>query len=166
MSLLAMAAQPLLFEAMAANTVYTRRGTVRTHTKDMVIEYIQAFAAPGERILVYPYGSTYYYMTETYSPSRYEYHQPGMHSDQQVHEMLSEFSAHPTRIVLYEPAFADHIPEAWPNTPAAALVRDPMADYIVRKYRACAMLTAATSWHFLFMVRKDLTCPNREKPSP
>ncbi len=166
MSLLAMAAQPLLFEAMAANTVYTRRGTVRTHTKDMVIEYIQAFAAPGERILVYPYGSTYYYMTETYSPSRYEYHQPGMHSDQQVQEMLSEFSAHPTRIVLYEPAFADHIPEAWPNTPAAALVRDPMADYIVRKYRACAMLTAATSWHFLFMVRKDLTCPNREKPSP
>jgi Dolichyl-phosphate-mannose-protein mannosyltransferase len=163
-SLLAMAAQLLVFQASANTMVATRRGVIAMHAKDMLIDYIQSFTAPGEKILVYPYGSSYYYLTQTYSPTRYEFYQPGMHTDQQLHEMLAEFSAHPTRIVLFEPAFADHIPEAWPNTPVSALVRDPMADYIVREYRVCAMLDSATNWHFLFMVRKDLACPTAEKP--
>ena len=164
-SLLAMAAQLLVFQASPNTLVATRRGVIAMHAKDMLIDYIQSFAAPGEKILVYPYGSSYYYLTQTYSPTRYEFYQPGMHTDQQLQEMLAEFSAHPTRIVLYEPGFADHIPEGWPNTPAAALVSDPMADYIVREYRGCVMLDSATNWHFLFMVRKDLACPTAEKPS-
>jgi hypothetical protein len=163
MSLLAMAAQSLAFQALADNVVVTRRGIVHMRSNDMVIDHIQAFASPGERILVYPYQATYYYLTQTYSPTRFEFYQPGMHTDQQVQEMLAEFSAHPTRIVLYEPAFHDHIRDSWPNTPASALVRDPMADYIMREYRGCVTLDSATSWHFLFMVRKDLTCPDADR---
>ena len=164
MSLLALAAQ-LLFQARADNSVVTRRGAVTMQTKDTVIEYVQAHVAPGEQILIYPYQSTYYYLTQTYSPTRFDFYQPGMHTDRQLQEMLAEFSAHPTRAVLYQPAFADHMHEAWPNTPPSAFARDAMADTIMREYRECITLTSPTNWRFLFMVRRDLTCPNGARPS-
>ena len=160
MSLLAMAAH-LLFQTRADHSVVTRRGSVTMKTKDTAIEYVQTHVAPGERILIYPYQSTYYYLTQTYSPTRFDFYQPGMHTDQQLQEMLTEFSAHPTRVVLYEPAFAEHIHEAWPNTPASAFARDAMADYIMREYRGCITLSS----QILFMVRRDLACPDGEGPS-
>jgi len=160
MSLLAMAAH-LLFQTRADHSVVTRRGAVTMHKKDTAIEYVQAHVAPGERILIYPYQSTYYYLTQTYSPTRFDFYQPGMHTDRQLHEMLAEFSAHPTRVVLYEPAFADHMHEAWPNTPPSAFARDAMADYIMREYRGCITLSS----QILFMVRGDLACPDGERPS-
>ena len=164
LSLLAEASQ-LLFQAGTGQPVFTRRGNITMKKRDEVIERVQDFVVPGERILIYPYLSTYYYLTETYSPTRYEYYQPGMHTFQQLDEMVAEFSANPTRFVLYEPNFAEHIHEAWPNTPAAALARDPMADYIRHEYRACATFNSSTDWHFVFMARKNLACPNVERNS-
>ncbi len=158
-SLFAMAGQTLLFQATAHIPVTSRRGTFYLGNNDMVINFVQANVAPGEHTLFYPYMATYYYLTATYSPTRFEFQQPGMHSPEQVQEMLKEFAAHPTRIVLYEPAFSDHIHDAWPNTPARDLVQDPMADYIARNYKACSTLTSTNNWHFLAMVRKDLACP-------
>ena len=160
MSLLALAAH-LLFQTRADRSVVTRRGTVTMQTKDTAIEYVQAHVAPGERILIYPYQSSYYYLTQTYSPTRFDFYQPGMHTDQQLQEMLAEFSAHPTRVVLYEPAFAGHIHEAWPNTPPGAFARDAMADYIMSEYRGCMTLSS----QILFMVRRDLACPDGERPA-
>ena len=159
-SLLAMGAQGFIFQAMSSNNVLTRRGSVEMGTKDMVIDYIQAHVPPKETILFYPYMATYYYLTETYSPTRFEFSQPGMHTYEQVEQMQREFSAHPTRYVLYEPAFPDHIHDSWPNTPAEALARDPMADYIAQRYRPCLVLNSATNWHFLFMARHDVGCPS------
>jgi 4-amino-4-deoxy-L-arabinose transferase-like glycosyltransferase len=160
MSLLAMAAQ-VLFQARGDNRVVTRRGTLTMQTKDAVIEYVQAHVPPGERILIYPYQPTYYYLTQTYSPTRFDFYQPGMHTDQQLQEMLADFSAHPTPVVLYEPAFANHIHEAWPNTPPGAFAHDAMADYILREYRGCITLSS----QILLMARSDLGCPNGERPS-
>ncbi len=164
MSLLALAAE-LLFSTRSDNGVVTRRGAITTQGRDTVIEYVQAHVAPGERILIYPYQSAYYYLTQTYSPTRFDFYQPGMHTKQQMNEILSGFSVHPTRVVLYEPSFADHIHDSWPNTPASALIRDPMADYIVREYRICTTLSSPDNWHFLFMVRRGLPCPHEERPS-
>ena len=130
-------------------------------TRDPVIEYVQGHVAPAEQILIYPYQSTYYYLTETYSPTRFDFYQPGMHTVQQLQEMLADFSAHPTRVVLYEPAFASHIHEAWPNTPPSAFAHDAMADYIMREYRECITLSS----QFLLMVHRDVTCPDGERPS-
>jgi 4-amino-4-deoxy-L-arabinose transferase-like glycosyltransferase len=161
MSLLAVAAQ-VLFQGRTDHSVVTRRGDIGVQRPDTVIGYVQDHVAAGERMLVYPYQSTYYYLTETYSPTRFDFYQPGMHTEQQLQEMLAEFSAHPTRVVLYEPGFADHMLEAWPNTPASAFSRDALAEYIMREYRGCTSLGP----QILFMVRKDLSCPNGERPSP
>ena len=124
-----------------------------------MIDFIQEHTKKGDAILVYPYQSTYYYLTQTYSPTRFDFCQPGMHSYEQLREMVAEFSAHPTKLVLYEPAYPDHIHDAWPNTPARDLVRDPMADYIAKEYKACRTLTSSNNWHFVILVQKDLQCP-------
>ena len=155
-----MGAQGFIFQAMSTNKVETRRGTLEMGAKDMVVDYIQAHVPAGETILFYPYMATYYYLTETYSPTRFEFSQPGMHTYEQVEQMQREFSAHPTRYMLYEPAFPDHIHDSWPNTPAEALSRDPLATYIAQHYRPCRVLNSATNWHFLFMARHDVGCPS------
>ncbi len=161
MSLLARAAQSLL-STPAPQTVNSRRGAIIMDAPDEVISYVQAHVAPQERILIYPYQPTYYYLTQTYSPTRFDFYQPGMHTEQQLQEMLAELSAYPTRAVLYQPRFTEHLRKAWPNTPPSAIARDVMAEYIVREYQPCATLSS----EIVFMVRKDLTCPNAGRPSP
>src|SRR2546427_8296869 len=59
----------------ASNQVVTRRGLVTVPKQDTVIDYVQAHVHAGESILVYPYLPLYYYLTETFSSSRYEYFQ-------------------------------------------------------------------------------------------
>jgi hypothetical protein len=157
MSLIAMAAQTL-FSARGSYSVATRRGEITMSRPDHVIPYVQARVAPGERIMIYPYNSTYYYLTGTYSPTGFDFYQPGMHTQEQLQEMLAEFSAHPTPVVLYEPEFNKHLLDAWPNTPPGALVRDALADFIQREYRVCASLGSPSQLQFLLMVRRDLIC--------
>lgn len=157
-SLLTMAGA-LLLRLNVGKTIATRRGTLTTHSGEDIIEYVQARVDPGERMLVYPYDSIYYYLTNTYSPTRYEYYQPGMHTRQQAEEMVADLSANPVRFVLYDPSFVEHLQVPWPNTPAGAFAYDPVADYIVREYHTCATLSSAIEWKFQFMVPRGNACP-------
>jgi hypothetical protein len=150
----------LLLRAVNAPYIQeTRRGGVTTPGQDTVIEYVQAHVAPGEKILVYPYLPLYYYLTGTFSATRYDYFQPGMHTVQQSQDIVSGISSQRVRVVLFESSFADKIPSSWPATPTKAIASDPVADYLLANYRACAVLRSTTGWRFLFMLRKDLACP-------
>jgi 4-amino-4-deoxy-L-arabinose transferase-like glycosyltransferase len=138
----------------------TRRGTLKTDGSDHVLAYVQDHVPPGQKMLVYPYLPLYYYLTDTYSPSRYEYLMPAMHTPQQFQEMADELAADRTRVVLFEPSFREKIIAGFPSaTPEMLAARDPVEDYIVTHYRPCASLTSQDFWRFLFMVRKDLPCP-------
>jgi hypothetical protein len=148
---------PLLMRAVRAPyKVETRRGVITMSAKDTVVEYIQAHVAPGETILVYPYLPLYYYLTETYSPTRYEYFQPGMNTNDQSQEIVAQLASERVRWVLFESSFAEKIPHSWPGTPLTAIANDPVADYIVRNYRTCRILKSPEDWRFQFMIRKDL----------
>ncbi len=137
----------------------TRRGQITLPERDNVLGYMQAHVEPGETILVYPYLPLYYYLTATFSPSRYEYFQPGMNTPEQAQGMLSQLAATRVRVVLFEPGFPQKIPTSWPGTPLSAIAKDPVTDYILREYRSCKILQSANNWRFLFMVRKDAPCP-------
>jgi hypothetical protein len=151
---------PLLMRALhASEKIETRRGVIAAPAKDAVLAYLQTRVAAGETILVYPYLPLYYYLTATYSPGRYEYFQPGMHTPQQANEMLSELKAKRAGVVLFEVSFWEKISNSWPSTPVSAIAHDPLATYIQRQYRSCQLLNSAADWRFLFMVRKDLPCP-------
>lgn len=163
-SLLTMGAA-LLVRTRANNHLITRRGLITTQLRDEVEPYIERHVPAGEQILIYPYQPTYYFLTRTNNPTRFEYYQAGMHTPAQLENMLSDLRMHPVRVVLYDSSFGDHIRVSWPNTPASALASDAVADYIAREYRACRWLDSASSvsspghFKFLFMIRKDLPCP-------
>jgi 4-amino-4-deoxy-L-arabinose transferase-like glycosyltransferase len=150
---------PLLGARAAHNQVATRRGIVTTGEKDTVVDYVQARVPAGETILVYPYLSLYYYLTGTFSPGRYDYFQPGMHTREQADEIVRELATRRVRVVLFEINFSDKVSHSWPGTPLTAIAEDPVADYIARNYHLCRVLTSPAGWRFLFMVRGDLVCP-------
>jgi 4-amino-4-deoxy-L-arabinose transferase-like glycosyltransferase len=153
-------AMPLLLRVTnLRGQVHTRRGTITVPKDDTVIQYVQAQVAPGETMLVYPYLPLYNYLTDTVSPSRYEYFQPGMNTPEQAREIISQLAAKHVRAVLLEPGFADKIPTSWPGTPVSAVVNDPIANAILHDYRSCRILTSPSDWIFLLMMRKDLPCP-------
>jgi hypothetical protein len=139
--------------------IETRRGLVTGSAPDTVLSYTQAHMPAGSKILVYPYLPLYYYLTATYSPTRFEYLQPGMYSRNQDDEAIQEIQASRTRTVLFELGFNQKIAASWPNTPIQDIANDPVGDYILAHYRSCKVLRSAAGWPFLFMVAKDAACP-------
>jgi 4-amino-4-deoxy-L-arabinose transferase-like glycosyltransferase len=151
---------PLLMRAARAPyKITTPRGTVETSTRETVLEYARYKVNSGETILVYPYLPLYYFLTETFSPSPYDYFQPGMNTPQQAEQVLGELKSKQVRVVLLESSFVEKIPTSWPGTPLSAIGQDPVGNYIQREYRTCHILQSPERWRFLFMVRKDLSCP-------
>lgn len=151
---------PLLMRAVTApHKLTTRRGALTTTARDTVIDYVQARVQPGEPMLVYPYLPLYNYLTETSSPTRYEYFQPGMNTTQQAKEMVADLASRRVPWVLFEPSFSEKIPNSWPGTPMNASLTDPVADYVATHYRPCAVLNSPSNWHFLFMIPKEAECP-------
>jgi 4-amino-4-deoxy-L-arabinose transferase-like glycosyltransferase len=156
-SLLAIA---VLFAALGAHdSNATRRGKIRSRAPDTVIEYVQAHAFPGQKLLIYPYLPLYNYLTDTQSPSRLDYFQPGMNTPAQAQEIIRSLQAQQVRSVLFEPSFADKIPSSWPETPLSAIANDPVADYILHNYRSCKFLKSPLGWQFEYMLRRDQPCP-------
>jgi len=163
-ALLALSAAALLRSVNAPVRAETRRGAINLPARDTVLDYVQAQIPAGETILVYPYLPLYYYLTDTYSPARYDYLQPGMHTIEQARAMVSQIDSHRPQVVLLEPSFAEKIPTSWPATPESAIASDPVTDYILQNYRSCKVLKSSRNWRFLFMVRKEAACPSGANP--
>jgi 4-amino-4-deoxy-L-arabinose transferase-like glycosyltransferase len=149
----------LLNATGARNRIATRRGAITTGESDTVINYLQSNLAPGQQLLVYPYLPLYNYLTMTRSPSRHLYFQPGMNTPEQGQEIVISLASQRSRAVLFEPWFAEKIPNSWPETHLGAIARDSIADYIVRNYQVCKMLNSPEGWRFHYMVRKGQACP-------
>jgi 4-amino-4-deoxy-L-arabinose transferase-like glycosyltransferase len=144
----------------------TRRGTLRVQREDSVVKFTQANTPAGSSIFVYPYLPLYYFLTATFCPTRFEYLQPGMHTHAQEEEAIREISADRTPVVLWELGFSEKISNSWPNTPLRYVFDAPVADYLTSEYHSCRVLNSAAGWRFLYMVRKDLKCPDSpKKPS-
>ena len=146
----------------AKTVIETRRGVVLAKSSDDILAYVQTQVPAGSRILVYPYLPLYYYLTATFSPTSFDYLQPGMHTHQQEQEVIHQVSADRTSVIVFQPSFNDSIAASWPKTSLASLASDPVADYILANYRPCRVLVSAFEWdwRFVFMVRKDLACPD------
>ena len=149
---------PLLADLSASNEVTTRRGVLKAIEKDSVVNYVQQHVPAGETILIYPYLPLYYDVTDTFSPTRYDYFQPGMHTKEEADEIIGELGSRRVKTVLFEISFPEKIPHAWPGSPLSAIIDDPVADYLVRNYRTCSTLKSPMNWYFIFMIRRDLAC--------
>jgi hypothetical protein len=108
-------------------------------------------------MLVYPYLPLYNYLTETRSPSRFDYFQPGMNTSAQAQDILSSLQTSDAPVLL-EPWFAEKIATSWPQTSIQSIAGDPVADYIAKNYRICKLLESPEGWRFQFMVRRETVC--------
>ena len=150
----------VLFAAIGMNKrIETRRGLVLTGSKETVIDYVQARLAPGSELLVYPYLPLYNYLTNTHSPAPYDYFQPGMNTHEQAEQIMTSLRSS-SAPVLFESGFSEKIANSWPGTSIAAIVDDPVGDYIARNYRICKVLASAEGWQFQFMAKKGVPCPD------
>ena len=149
----------LLASTGSHNWLQTRRGLVTTGAPDSVMPFIQTQVPPGDKLLVYPYLPLYNYFTDTISPSRYDFFQPGMNTPEQAQEIIKSLQETNTRSVLFEPWFPEKFANSWPETPVSAIAHDPVADYISKNFRICEMLESPEHWRFHYMVRKGLPCP-------
>jgi hypothetical protein len=143
----------------AHTLLHTRRGILRAKAPDPALQELQARTRPGQKIFLYPYQPLYYYLTSTFSPTQYEYLQPGMHTPEQFAEVIRQVAEDRTPLIVYQPSFSDILALNWPATSTKILAqRDPLAEYILPGYRACTARPALQSWQMVFMVRKDLSC--------
>ena len=148
----------VLFAATGArNHVETRKGMIATGTTETGIDYIQSHVAPKGQLTIYPYLPLYNYLTDTRSPSRFDYFQPGMNTPEQAQSIISSLVTSKAP-VLFEPAFAEKIANSWPGTPIQAVAKDAVADFIVRNYRICQTLRSPEGWRFQFMVKREMPC--------
>jgi hypothetical protein len=141
----------------SSNRIPTGRGDLRTGEKETVLPYLIAHNS-GQQLLVYPYLPLYNYLTETRSPSRYDFFQPGMNTPEQAQEIIGSLKSRGVP-VLFEPWFSEKFANSWPGTRLGAIANDPVADHIARNYRVCAMLMSASGWRFHYMVEKETSCP-------
>ena len=144
----------------AKSVIRTRRGVLLGKSSDAVVSYLDAHVPAGSKILVYPYMPIFYYLTATFSPTRFEYIQPGMHTRRQLREVIQEVSRDGTPAVLLDLSFVEKIPPSWPSTPLRDIAYDPVTDFILSHYHPCKLLVsgAGDSWRYEFMVRNGLPC--------
>ena len=136
----------------------TRRGLLRVPRENQTIEFIQRRFQAGSPLLIHPYFPLYSYLTNTFSPLPYDYLQPGMHTQAQFEVGVARLKTLRPAAILYEPDFVGKIPAAWPRTPLTRMVQDPVADYVLKNYRACAVFDRDSRAPFVLMVRKDIPC--------
>jgi len=151
----------LLATTGAHQTLQTVRGEIITGELDTVVPYLQTHTKAGDEFLVYPYLPLYNYLTGTRSPSRYDYFQPGMNTREQAADIIHSLEWKHVNAVLIEPSFAEKFANSWPETPLSTVANDPVMDYLVRNFIACALLQSPEQWRFEYMVRKDTRCPQR-----
>lgn len=136
----------------------TRRGVVFTSTKETVIQAVQMRIPPGDELLVYPYLPLYNYLTATHSPANLDFFQAGMNTPEQAQDIIDSLQDRKTRWILFDPEFLTRIPYVWPHTPITTIANDPIADYIVRNYETCKVLSSGASLNFQLMALKTKGC--------
>jgi hypothetical protein len=151
----------VLKAAAPATKTKTRRGVVRLAYPDEVLAYVEKNGNEGQQMYVHPYQALYSFLCGTVNPTHINFLQPGMSTADQYEATVDDLAANRTPVVLFDPNFADKISATWPSTPAEALAKDPVADYLLRHYSVCQFLNSnpRREWSFYYMVRNDLACP-------
>src|SRR5204863_8404561 len=112
------------------------RGNITVDGADHSLESVQRSVTRGEKIFVYPYEPLYYYLSGTFSVTRYDFLQPGMHTREQFQESWRALDAERPRVVLFDTKFYERLTWISPNASVTLVTaKDPVTDYIFAQYR-------------------------------
>jgi len=92
-------------------------GNVHGKPADLeILTSIQARVTRSDTLFVFPYRPLLYFVTGAHNPTRYSFLQPGMFSDKDEAEVLSELRARPPRWVFYTQVSPDSYLRIWPGS--------------------------------------------------
>lgn len=142
-------------------SIRTRRGILKAEHESAPLNYLMANTKSGEKVMIYPYASILYFLTDTYSPGRFDYLQPGVHTREQFEESVRHVAADRTPLVFYNLGFFSNLlPESWPSTPPEAIAEEPFRNLLISRYRPCAVIGSGRGLFVAFW-RKDIPCPQK-----
>jgi len=96
---------------------------------------IQARVAPSDTLFVFPYRPLLYFVTGAHNPTRYSFLQPGMFSERDEMEALSELRAHPPRWVIYTHVSPESYLRIWPSSDPRRLQVPAIEAFLHENYR-------------------------------
>jgi hypothetical protein len=99
-----------------------------------VLAMIQARVKPSDTLFVFPYRPLLYFVTGAHNPTRYSFLQPGMFSDKDESEALSELRAHPPQWVFYTHVPPEAYLRIWPGSDPRRLQMADIEDFLRENY--------------------------------
>jgi len=104
-------------QRLRETTRVTSVGRVHGSQADLdVLATIQARVKSSDTLFVFPYRPLLYFVTGAHNPTRYSFLQPGMFSDQDESDALSELRAHPPQWVFYTQVPPEAYLRIWPGS--------------------------------------------------
>ncbi len=80
----------------------TRRGTVRTFTRDTALQFLNEVVPAGEQVFIYPYLPMYYFLADVENPTRYSILMYNINTDAQFQETIAALERNKVRYVLWD----------------------------------------------------------------
>lgn len=116
--------------AMGAHITATRVGNVAAAGVgfDQALKFLNTHVSPGEKILVYPYCPTYYFLSATTNPTPYSFLMYNYNTPAQFQEVIDTLDKRRVRYVVWEATFLSNADKNFPGMlPASpkALIMEP-----------------------------------------
>jgi hypothetical protein len=122
-------------ERFRETTRVTNVGTIHGKLADLdVLAMIQSRVKPSDTLFVFPYRPMLYFITGAHNPTRYSFLQPGMFSDKDELEALSELRAHPPQWVFYTHVPPEAYLRIWPGSDPRRLQMAGIEDFLRENY--------------------------------
>ena len=100
-----------------------------------VLATIQARVKPSDSLFVFPMRPLLYFVTGARNPTRYSFLQPGMFSDKEESEALTELRAQPPRWVFYTAVPKEAYLRIWPGSDPRKLKMASIEDFLQENYQ-------------------------------
>ncbi|MCU1339951.1 MAG: hypothetical protein JWO19_5532 [Bryobacterales bacterium] len=135
-SCLTVSIQQRLRETLRETTRASGVGSVHGQKADLdTLAMIQARVTPSDTIFVFPYRPLLYFVTGAHNPTRYSFLQPGMFSEKDESEALSELRAHPPRWVFYTQVSPQAYLRIWPSSDPRRLQMPGIEAFVRENYQ-------------------------------
>ena len=123
-------------QRLRETTRVTSVGSVHGKQADLdVLAMIQARVKPSDTLFVFPYRPLLYFVTGAHNPTRYSFLQPGMFSDKDESEALTELRAHPPQWVFYTHVPPEAYLRIWPGSDPRRLEMAGIENFLRENYQ-------------------------------
>ncbi len=123
-------------QRLRETTRVTSIGSIHGKPEDVeTLAMIQARVKQSDTLFVFPYRPLLYFVTGAHNPTRYSFLQPGMFSDQDEAQALSELRTHPPQWVFYTHVLPEAYLRIWPGSDPQRLRMAGIEDFLRENYQ-------------------------------